>query len=57
MIRLSKEISYLLRHTKLPQGDPNGWVDIPILQQHLRHVASYKDIKRLVEKSDKVNDP
>ena len=54
MIRLSKEVSYLLRHTTLPQADPHGWVAIPTLQQNLRHPASYEEIKHMVDTSDKV---
>lgn len=54
MIRLSKEISYLLRHTTLPQSDPHGWVPIPLLQQHLRYPVSYEEIKHVVDNNDKV---
>eukprot|EP00210_Caulerpa_lentillifera_P004090 g3902.t1 len=53
MFRLSKEISYLLRHTSLPQRDPHGWVDIPDLQEKLKHPTSYENIKHVVETNDK----
>lgn len=55
MIRLSKEISYLLRHTSLAQSDPHGWVDIPDLQDRLRYPATFEEIKRVVQSNDKVN--
>jgi len=56
MIRLSKEISYILRHTTLPRQDPHGWVDIPDLQKKLKHPSSYEDIKRVVDTNDKVQE-
>lgn len=53
-VRLSKELSRVLRHAPPASMDASGWVSLPVLALHLRSKPSEADIREIVLSSDKV---
>ncbi|MEW5317048.1 MAG: hypothetical protein WDW38_008379 [Sanguina aurantia] len=52
-VRLSKELSRVLRHAPPASMDASGWVSLPVLLLHLRSKPTEADIRSIVLSSDK----
>ncbi|GMH40767.1 hypothetical protein BSKO_08671 [Bryopsis sp. KO-2023] len=53
LTRISKAMSYFLRHSPLAKNDPSGWVEVPELQANLMERTTLAQIREVVEHNNK----
>jgi RNA:NAD 2'-phosphotransferase (TPT1/KptA family) len=55
LTRISKELSRLLRHEPPPNSmDEQGYVEVPVLLQHMRSKPTWEELQEVVASCKKV---